>query len=151
MTSEICLHHYQWEVWGGGMTDLVGYSKEISTDGFKLYGVVGRGIFSKSSGISRLIRLSDHCSGFQAEASALHATMKTIMDMHLWHERSEVINYETVCRCRSCLNRLSGRHGVLVVWVPGYSYVQDKYRADKLARIGTAIRFSGDFAIVDTL
>ena len=71
------------ENWRKCTAHLAGDSAQIYTNGFKLKGAVGIGIYSRSIGISKSIRLLDHCSCFQAEVSAIQAVVKIIMDKNV--------------------------------------------------------------------
>ena len=65
-------------------------SAQIYTDGSKLDVAVRIGIYSKSIGIYKSMRLPDHCSVFQAEVSAIRAAVKITVDKNV-HKRRIII------------------------------------------------------------
>ena len=90
-------------LWATGQWhDLLGNSVQICTDGSKLYGTVGSGIFSESVGIIQSIRLPDHCSVFQAEVVAIQAEARIIGD-----ERVSKRNVTTLSDTQAAIKPLS--------------------------------------------
>ena len=57
--------------WRKGAAPLTGDSAQIYTDGSKLEGAIGIGIYSKSIGIYKSMKLPDLCNVFQTEVSVL--------------------------------------------------------------------------------
>ena len=50
-----------------------------------------------------------------------------------------VTNYRIVRNCRRCVDLLSGHFSVSLIWVPVYSNIMGKSKADELARTGALL------------
>ena len=105
--------------WKKGAAHLAGDSAQIYTDGSKLKGAVGIGIYRHIQ-----VYEADYCSGFQAEVSATQTMVEIIVAQNVHKRRitilsdsqaaikaldSSVISYRTVYNCRRCLNEMAGR------------------------------------------
>ena len=84
------------------MNLLLRNSVQIYTDGSKLNGVVGSGIFTKSVVIAQPIRLLDYCSVFQAEVVTIQAAARIIVD-----ERSSKKNVTILSDTKAAIKALS--------------------------------------------
>lgn len=129
-------------------------SVKCFTDGSRMDSteMAGAGIFCEQPSIEVSVPLGQYATVFQAEAVAIHDAATFLSDYDTVRteviylcsdslsalqaiERPKVVS-ALVKECKVELNRLSQKHFVGLVWVPGHSGVQGNERADGLARTG---------------
>ena len=123
----------------------------IYTDDSKFDNEVGSGIYSGKLDLSISLWQPVYSSVFQAQVLAIYRAAQWILDNGAPFIRDSVFfgsqaairslsgfvdNSRIVRECRRCLDRLSGRFSVSLVWVFGHSNVLENCRADELARAG---------------
>ena len=122
------------------------------TDGSRLGGKVGGGVFCKELSVSLSFRLPDHCSVFQAEVAAIKAAVEVLLrsaasfvevSIHsdsraaILALSARTVQSKLVKECLSSLEVASGYFNIRLVWVPGHSGIAGNCKADELARGGT--------------
>ena len=122
------------------------------TDGSKLGGKVGGGVFCKELSVNLCFRLPDHCSVFQAEVAAIKVAVEVLLrSVASFREVSihsdsraaiqalsaRTVHSKLVKECLSSLELASGYFNIRLVWVPGHSGIAGNCKADELARGGT--------------
>lgn len=126
----------------------------IYTDGSKLAGRVGGGIYSENPRLNTSFRLPDHCSVYQAEVIAIHEAANYLLQNEAQYREISILSdsqaaikslnsvYLTsrvATSCRSALNELATRCKVNLVWVPGHRDIPGNCMADELAKAGSAL------------
>ena len=122
------------------------------TDGSKIMGKVGAGVFSDTLNWSTSFRLPDHCSVFQAEALAIDAALMFLKraalstkDIWIFSDSQAALKAlksnettSTVIRdCKRNLEVISQYYSIKLCWVPGHSDIAANCKADELAREST--------------
>ena len=130
------------------------YSGEIDifTDGSKLDGKVGCGIFSEDVGLNESFRLPNYCSVFQAEVLALKHAADELIKMNALGKSINILsdsqaairalssshtNSKVVQNCLQSLNEIASRNSINIIWIPGHDDHAGNCKADELARLGT--------------
>lgn len=144
--------------WEPGIPPVQG-SVYIYTDGSKMEGGVGGGVFSEELGISLSFRLPDHCSVFQAEVVAIQEAMQwlrinaisstnivLLSDSQAALKSLECVQTtsRTLLSCHQSLMEIGGQHNLHLCWVPGHRDIPGNCKADELARFGTTEQVSPD-------
>lgn len=142
------------EDWKEGRT-LNNNSVHFYTDGSKLDGKVGSGVFSDQLNINIAFRLPDYCSVFQAEVVAINEVIDWLRyntisttDIVIFTDSQAAIKSlgSVSCRsivvqeCQSSLNEMAEHFNVQLTWVPGHTDVPGNCTADELARKGTTLQ-----------
>lgn len=124
------------------------------TDGSKLEGRVGSGVFSESPPLNLSFRLPEYCSVFQAEMVAINEAAKWVLQSGLESNEISILSdsqavikslnsvyltSKAAIQCREALNELATKVRVNVVWVPGHRDITGNCMADELARAGTKL------------
>jgi ribonuclease HI len=128
---------------------------QFYTDGSKLDGKVGAGVFCEKLNVSMAVRLPDYCSVYQAEVRAIeevlnwlkHNVVSTV-DIAIYVDSQAAIgSLESVAfsskvalSCHSSLNEMGEHFNIQIIWVPGHSDVFGNCRADELARFGSTLQ-----------
>ena len=122
------------------------------TDGSKLDGKVGGGVYCPELDWKMSFRLPDHCSVFQAEIAALNEvpnwlkrniTTSTTINIFTDSQaaikslNSSTIRSKTVRDCLTALAEVSDYFHVKITWFTGHSDIAGNCMADELARAGT--------------
>ena len=115
-------------------------SVQIYTDGSKLNGDVGSGIFSKSIGIVQSLRLPNHCTVSKRNVITLSDSQAAVRALN-----SNVTNSKIVYGCRRFVNGIAERYDIYIVWIPGHSAFPGNCRAEELAWQGATIQHSEEF------
>jgi ribonuclease HI len=125
------------------------------TDGSKLDGKVGAGVFCDKLKVSISVRLPDYCSVYQAEVIAIEEALTWLKhnvisskDITIYVDSQAAIrSLESVSltsrvalSCLSSLNEMGEHFNIQLIWVPGHSDVKGNCRADELARHGTTLQ-----------
>ncbi|XP_044317430.1 uncharacterized protein LOC123038043 [Drosophila rhopaloa] len=126
----------------------------LYTDGSKLDGHVGGGIYSEQLEIRRSFRLPDHCSVFQAEVYAIMEALVCLRELNTQNRHINIYsdsqaaiksiystntNSRTIADCRKSLHEMANQFTVSLIWVPGHRDIVGNCIADELARQGTTI------------
>lgn len=135
--------------------DVIGEGETaIYTDGSKMSEGTGAGVYSSYWGFSESYRLPDECSVFQAELTAVFQAALLVAvsdesnkDITIYTDsqaaikalESPVTNSKLVQLCKDKLKEISGRHRVILCWVPGHRDIPGNERADELARRGSML------------
>ncbi|XP_036320510.1 uncharacterized protein LOC118735019 [Rhagoletis pomonella] len=142
--------------WSGGAPDDNG-SLHLYTDGSKLDGKVGGGVFSARLGLEICFRLPNHCSVFQAEVAAIQEAVEHLRtreviynDIFIYSDSQAALkaldsvtcSSKTVADCRRSLNEMAEQSALHLVWVPGHRNIPGNEKADELAREGTSAPLS---------
>ena len=147
------------EYWGKGENRRRG---QISfyTDGSKLGGQVGLGVYSRELRLQISSRLPDHCSVFQAEVLAINTVVEWLArnvvsarHINIYSDsqaaikslKSTIQTSKVSRKCKISLNGISEHFKVRLVWVPGHSNVPGNCKADELARRGTTETITDKF------
>jgi ribonuclease HI len=148
------------ESWRNGSI-LENEALQFFTDGSKLDGKVGAGVFCEKLNVNISVRLPDYCSVYQAEVAAiwqvvtwLKHNVVSVRDIAIYVDsQAAVRSLEAVCLrsrvaldCRSSLNEMSEYFSIQIIWVPGHSDVMGNCRADELARYGTTLQIQPEGA-----
>ncbi|XP_037943520.1 uncharacterized protein LOC119676353 [Teleopsis dalmanni] len=122
------------------------------TDGSKLDGQVGGGVYCPELDLSMSFRLPDHCSVFQAEVSAilevsdwLKHNVSSVKFINIFTDsqaaikslNSSTFNSRLVLNCLTSLMVMAEYFRIRIIWVPGHRDIQGNCIADELARHGT--------------
>ena len=124
----------------------------IYTDGSKLDGRIGGGVFFPEQGIETFFRLPNHCSVYQAEILAIQEAVNCLpqtcagdSEVFIFTDsqaalkalRSFTDNCKTISECRKSLNEMAQQFRIHLIWVPGHRDIEGNEKADELARRGT--------------
>ena len=125
------------------------------TDGSKLEGRVGGGVFCPELDLNISFRLPDYCSVFQAELAAVSEVPKWLMrnittstTINIFTDsqaaikslNSMTIRSKTVRDCLTALTEVANYFQIKIAWVPGHSDIPGNCKADELARAGTHLQ-----------
>ncbi|XP_073811046.1 uncharacterized protein [Musca autumnalis] len=137
------------EAWTHNSSPLPGI--EVYTDGSKMEGGTGAGVYSDTLNLRISYKLSENCSVFQAEIFAVTKAAELIKNMEgdiagpvtiyvdsqaaLKSLRSHSIKSAAALHCRKALEAL--RSIVTLCWVPGHCDIEGNEKADEMARRGS--------------
>lgn len=145
------------EDWGNNHTSYLDESCiNVYTDGSKMSGRTGAGVFSAEISVSE--PLGVYTTVFQAEVYAISVaaceilkqsdgsrpiriltdSQAAIRAIGAWKFTSRLVN-----DCRIWLGKLAERRPVILMWIPGHSNFDGNERADALARQGSSLNFLG--------
>jgi len=131
-----------------GTTDAI----RFYTDGSKLEGHVGGGVYSEQLDIRKSFRLPDHCSVFKAEVHAIKEALTCLRNfslqrghLNIYSDSQAAIksiystntNFRTIADCRRSLHEMPNQFTISLIWVPGHRDIVGNCIADELARQGT--------------
>jgi len=120
------------------------------TDGSKLEGQVGGGVYSEKLDIRKSFRLLDHCIVFQAEVHAIKEALACLGNIILQRGHLNIYNdsqaaiksiYSTntnsriIVDCRRSLDEMTNQFTISLIWVPGHR--DSNFIAADLSRQGT--------------
>jgi len=127
---------------------------KIYTDGSKMEGRVGFGVYAPSLCINSSHRIPDHCSVFQSEVIAINHIADRLSEIQISGEdiwiysdsqaavRSLSSNSFTSKVVRSCtisLNEIGTYNRVRILWIPGHRDFNGNCIADEFARQGSSL------------
>jgi ribonuclease HI len=125
------------------------------TDGSRMYGRVGCGIFYEELNLNLSFRLPDHCSVFQAELIAINEAVDwmkynviSVRDIGIFTDsqaaikvlQSGFLTSKVALNCLSSLNEMAEQFNIQFTLVSGHFNITGNVRADGLARKGTSCR-----------
>jgi hypothetical protein len=128
------------------------------TDGSRMRGGTGAGVFGQPKGRGHSFPLGRYATVFQAKVFAILACAHDIQCHGTPEKRVSICSDSLaalkalgavrtpsplVRQCQEALNDTSTRHAVGLYWVPGLAGVRGKETTDWLARNGSARRFVG--------
>jgi len=131
-----------------GTTDAI----HFYTDGSKLEGHVGGGVYSEQLDIRKSFRLPDHCSVFKAEVHAIKEALTCLRNfslqrghLNIYSDSQAAIksiyltntNFRTIADCRRSLHEMPNQFTISLIWVPGHRDIVGNCIADELAMQGT--------------
>jgi len=137
----------EWEQGRPGTTDEICFY----TDGSKLEGQVGAGVYSEQLDIRKSFRLPDHCSLFQAEVHAIKEALTCLGNLSLQRGHLNIYidsqaaiksiystntNSRTIADCRRSLHEMANHFTISLIWVPGHRDIVGNSIAVELARQG---------------
>jgi len=146
------------EYWRNGSAPVT-KAIQFFTDGSKLDGRVGAGVFCDRLNVNISVRLPDYCSVYQAEVVAIEEVLCWLKhnvissnDIAIYVDSQAAIkSLESVTMtsrvtldCHSSLNEMGKHFNIRIIWVPGHSNVMGNCRADELARQGTTLQLLPD-------
>jgi len=138
----------KWERGRPGTSDVICFC----TDGSKLEGHVGRGVYSEQLDNRKSFRLPDHCSVFQAEVHAIKEALTCLGNfslqrghLNIYSDSQAAIksiystntNSRTIAHCRRSLHEMANQFTISLIWVPGHRDIVCNCIADELARQDT--------------
>jgi len=137
----------EWEQGRPGTTDEICFY----TDGSKLEGQVGAGVYSEQLDIRKSFRLPDYCSLFQAEVHAIKEALTCLGNLSLQRGHLNIYidsqaaiksiystntNSRTIADCRRSLHEMANHFTISLIWVPGHRDIVGNSIAVELARQG---------------
>ena len=136
--------------WENGTLARVPMGTSCYTDGSKLGGRTGLGLFIEEPEVELYFRLPNHNTVFQAEVRAItecvnwlsnttkpkYANIFTDSQMAIKAITSERVKSRTVLDCKKTINDYSAHGQLRIFWVPGHSGVMGNERANSLASKG---------------
>jgi len=138
----------EWKHGTPGTTDVICFY----TDGFKLEGHVGGGVFSEQLNIRKSFRFPDHCSVFQAEVHAIKKALNCLGNisfqrgnLNIYSDSQAAIksiyststNTRTIADCRRSLHEMASQFTISLILVLGQRDIVGNRIADELASQGT--------------
>jgi len=128
-----------WEQGRQGTTDAICFY----TDGSKLEGQVGGGVFFEQLDIRKSFRLPDHCSVFQAEVHAIKEALYCLGNLsvqrkhlNIYSDSQAAIKSRTIADRRRSLHEMANQFSISLIWVPAPRDNVGNCIADELARQG---------------
>ena len=125
------------------------------TDGSKLEGRVGSGVFCPELDLNISFRLPDYCSVFQAELAVVSEVLKWLMrnitastTINIFTDsqaaikslNSLTIRSKTVRDCLTALMEMANYFQIKISWVPSHSDIPGNCKVDELTRADTHLQ-----------
>jgi len=111
------------------------------TDGSKLEGHVGGGVYSEQLDIRKSLLLPNHCNVFQAEVHAIKEALTCLGNLSLQRGHLNIYsdsqaaiksiystntNSRTIADCRKSLHEMANQFTISLIWFPGHREVVGK-------------------------
>ncbi|XP_063975107.1 uncharacterized protein LOC135161459 [Diachasmimorpha longicaudata] len=129
------------------------------TDGSRVSGRVGAGVWSEVPAIARAIGLDSHATALQTELAALRTCSRMILGrgdkgkkIFIFSDSRRalrsILRYECcsklVSECVERMEEIAVNNRLEVAWIPGHAGIKGNEKADELAKNGSSRAFQGE-------